>query len=506
MRVPTFFLFLHDLRPRIAPLLTRGIPDLPAEVVGFLRIIYSAFLFVALSDRRLRLDGRDEMSGWAPLDWLLQRPDVVARLETTLLVLLVIFAVGLFTRLTYALLAAGLTIWIAVMLQGGTNIHAWEVAFLTVLCLIPVAWGAAFSVDETLRRWRGVASGPGVHGKAFGFAVWMPGFILGTVWAGAAYTKVRVSGLDWILGGAVKYHWVIDAPQAAVDWGLWVASHHWAAVVMSFFGIVLEGAFILAAFASTTRARTLLASLIGGSLVAGFYLFHGVLWWTWLLVLLIFAVPWQALFDGISALIPERAYHVDPSHPDSRRRARLLYALDWFNKMTFVDATTNVRVQLVAASVRRSRPLGLTHACLAGAICLLMVRELPEGFGRFTSYSNTYASTADFDARGPIKPVDHLWIGYGTSSAVEVLEGSNDSQLLAGAILRLRSRDPLRSGGPDALGEIQERLQREHGDTRVTLVRERDMFDWEGGRFLPPQREVIGTLELSSMTFSAGAE
>ena len=206
------------------------------------------------------------------VDWLMGQPNFVARLEDGILLLLVLFAAGLFTRLVYALVAIGLTLWIAIMLllRPDTNIHVWEVAFLTVLCLIPVPWGAAFSLDETVRRCLDRGHGAGLHGKHFGFAVWMPGFILGAVWAGAAYTKIANSGPAWILGGAVKYHWVIDAPQAAVDWGLWIASHHWAAVIMSFFGVALEATFILAAFASTSRVRMLLASSIGGALIAGF--------------------------------------------------------------------------------------------------------------------------------------------------------------------------------------------------------------------------------------------
>src|SRR5206468_714792 len=107
-----------------------------------------------------------------------------------------------------------------------------------------------------------------------------------------------------------------------VPWGLWVASHHWAAVIMSALGVALEATFILAAFASTSRTRTLLASWIGGALITGFWLFHGVLWWTWVLVLLGFAVPWHGLFDIAAALMPRRLCTVDLSTPVGRRAAR----------------------------------------------------------------------------------------------------------------------------------------------------------------------------------------
>lgn len=495
-------------RSRLLSLATRGIPELPAEVLGFFRIFYAAFLFIALSGRRLQIrDGftaGDPSFRWAWVDWLVSRPDLVARLENAILLLLVLFAVGLMTRVAYALIAAGLTIWIVIMLQQDTNIHAWEVAFLTVLCLIPVPWGIAFSLDETIRRWRGRGHRAGARGKDLGFAVWMPGFIMGAVWAGAALTKVQVSGLQWMLGGAVKYHWVIDAPQAPVDWGLWVASHHWAAVVMSFLGVGLEAAFILAAFVSRSGARTLLASSIGGALVAGFYLFHGVLWWTWCLVLLLFAVPWHGLFNVVSSFVPERIYRVDLSSPSSRRNARVWHGLDWFNKLRFVDAATGHAAPWPAREYEPGpRPLRPIHGLLVCLICALMLREWPEGIGRFTSYSNTYASTADFDERNPTKPIDRLWIGYRTSGAVEVFRGSNDAGVLADAIGRLSWGEPLPPFYTASLQEIGERLAREHGDTRgrVTLVRERQGFDWEKGRFRLGSHDVIGTLEVNSMTF-----
>ena len=41
---------------------------------------------------------------------------------------------------------------------------------------------------------------------------------------------------------------MLDAPNAAVDWGLWIATHHWVAVLMSACGLVFEAVFILSAF------------------------------------------------------------------------------------------------------------------------------------------------------------------------------------------------------------------------------------------------------------------
>ena len=220
----------------------------------------------------------------------------MAALEFAILVLLVPFAIGLWTRAAYWLIGAGMTVWVLVWIESQhSNAHRWLVTIVMILCLLPVPWGAALSVDEALRRRRGEGYGTGLRGKVYGYPMWIPGLILGTVWASAAYAKMDSSGTAWILGGAVKYHWVIDAPNAAVDWGLWVASHHWAAVVMAFSGVFFEAVFILSIFARPGPWRHVLTST-GLALLIGFYLFHGVLWWTWWLAFLSFATPWASLF------------------------------------------------------------------------------------------------------------------------------------------------------------------------------------------------------------------
>ena len=205
-----------------AAAMTRGIPEARAEVLGFFRFFYATFLFFALAGGRLVLEaGRvpdDGQLGWAWLGWLASRPDLMAPLEIALLVLLVPFAIGLWTRVAYGLFAGGITIWALVWIESQhSNAHQLLATMVMVLCLLPVPWDAALSLDEVLRRRRGEGYGTGLRGKVYGYPMWMPGLILGTVWASAAYAKLDSSGAAWILGGAVKYHWVIDAPTAAVD-------------------------------------------------------------------------------------------------------------------------------------------------------------------------------------------------------------------------------------------------------------------------------------------------
>ena len=468
------------LRRGAGPAITRGIPELRAEILGFFRFFYAAFLFLALANSRSRLapgSVADAWPDWRWVAWLAGRTDVMAALEYGLFALLVLFAIGLFTQVAYWLIAAGMMACVLVSIQSHeSSVHVWIVAAFTILCLIPAPWHATpLSVDDTIRRWRGRASARGLRGKSYGYAVWMPGFILGTVWASAAYSKME-GGLDWILGGAVKYHWVIDAAKGApVEWGLWVASHHWASVLMSFSGVFFETVFVLSVFAKPGRWRNVLA-LTGLPVLVGFYLFHNVLWWPWWLVYLSFAIPWTGLHDLLA----------------SRVRPLTSRVKGWF-RVASTSAT--------APPPSFHHGLRPVHVVLIVLVCVHAALELPAGFGRFGSYANTYASTAAFDAANVIDPVDHLWIGHGTARPTEVANADR----AANAILVLADEEPLRPSLADWI-RAQEDIQRLIGlqgesPRRLTLTRQRRAFDWMQGRFhTPDPAEVFGSIDLDSMT------
>jgi len=461
------------LRRSLGSALTRGIPELRAEVLGFFRVVYAAFLFLALVSGRSRLSIADGWPDWRWVAWLAGRADVMALIEYGLFALLALFAIGLFTRTVYWLIAAGMTTCVLVWIQSRqSTVHVWIVAVFTILCLIPVPWHATpLSVDDAIRRWRGRASVRGLRGKSYGYAVWMPGLVLGTVWASAAYSKLE-GGPEWILGGAVKYHWVIDAAKGApVEWGLWLAHHHWAAVLMSFCGVFFEAVFVLAVFARPGRWRYVLA-LTGLPLLVGFYLFHNVLWWPWWFVYLSFAIPWTWLYDlvasGVRGWFRVASTPTPPPSPDGHHNLRPV------------------------------------HIVLIALVCVHAMLELPEGFGRFASYSNTYASTAVFDSVNPINPVERLWIGYGTARATEVV----DAELAANAIRALAHNGRLSPAVVDWIRTHEGirrliSLRRLAGESppRLTLTRQRRAFDWTQGRFHTPDPVVVvGRIDLDSMT------
>jgi hypothetical protein len=450
-----------------APVLTRGIPELRAEVLGFFRFFYAAFLIAALADGRLELEPEripdDGQLGWAWLGWLSSRADLMANLEYVLFVLLAVFAVGLWTRMTYLLIAAGMTVWILVWIESQhSNAHTWVVTLFMILCLVPVPWDVMPSADALIRRRRGGAADEALHGKLYGYAVWIPGLIIGTVWASAAFAKMDNSGLAWILGGAVKYHWVFDGRQAAVDWGQWIASHHWAAVFLSFCGVAFEAVFIVSAFLKSGVWRYVFVSA-GLSLLIGFYLFHGLLWWTWWLVFLSFALPWTSMFDVVSSRLG--GLRIAPAR---------------------------------AGAPRNIQPI---HVFLIVVVCLHAMFRIPAGFGRFESYSGTYASIADFERITPLDPIERLWTGYGSPGAVEI-----QAELATETIGRLAHGESVPAHSMDSLRALaQLAAVARTSPKRITLTRQPVTFDWVNGRFNPPGPPVvIGTFDLESMMLVSG--
>ncbi len=451
----------------VTPALARGIPDLRSDVLGFFRFFYAAFLFLALADGRLELiPGRvpdNGQLGWEWLGWLSSRPDLMVSLEYALFVLLVLFAIGLWAHITYLLVAGGMTVWILVWIESQhSNAHTWVVTLFMILCLVPVPWDVMPSADAVIRRRHGEAADEVLHGKLYGYAVWIPGLILGTVWASAAFAKFDNSGLTWILGGAVKYHWVFDARQAAVDWGQWVASHHWAAVFLSFCGVAFEALFIVSAFLKPGVWRYVFVST-GLSLLIGFYLFHGLLWWTWWLVFLSFALPWTSIFDAMS------------SRTGGLRRA-------------------TVR----GGTPRNIQPI---HVFLIVVVCLHAMFRIPAGFGRFESYSSTYASIAEFERITPLDPLDRLWVGYGSPDAVEI-----QAELAMETIGRLAHGEAVPTHYMDSIRALTQ-LAPVARDSRknITLTKQQVTFDWANGRFHPPGPPVvIGTFDLKSMKLVSG--
>ena len=198
------------------------------------------------------------------------------------------FGAGLFSRVAVVAVAALTLLQTLVLLQRQST-HDWGLPLVTLFLLTIVPWGDGLSVDAAWRWYRGRPQ-PVRAATEYGLAVWIPGFAMGVAFLAAAFAKLDSSGLAWITGGAARYHFVTDAGQARVDWGLGVAANLWLAQLASLGAVAIEVLFILNILASGWAMR-LLFGLAAAGLLAGFLLFQGVFWAMWWVLLLAF-LPW----------------------------------------------------------------------------------------------------------------------------------------------------------------------------------------------------------------------
>ena len=354
----------HTVEPA-ARWLSRGIPVIDAEAAGLFRIIFGTIVVAFFSFHRVDfwwLGGavavplRDEVHG-AVVRWLSANPGVFDLLAPWLLTTGVAFTIGIFTRYSYALFVAGAIVWAYVaVLRDSTHPHS--TLILCLLALLPSRWGNAWSVDAWLRRGRAGSNPPRPAGKQYGYSVWVPGLVFGIAFAAAAWAKLA-NGPAWILNGTVKYHFITDSINAKVDWGLQLAGHPWLAILASMAAVATETLVITAAFSRREWYRFGLGMAALG-LLAGFWLFMGVFWPGWWILLLAF-LPWQHLSRTFA--------RSQPSFPTRQFETRASAA-------QVVAVILLIAQQVVVSALAVERAPMFTH---------------------YPMYSNTYANFAAFD-------------------------------------------------------------------------------------------------------------
>jgi hypothetical protein len=271
--------------------------------------------------------------------------------------------------------------------------------------------------------------------------------VFGIAFAAAAWAKLsRPPGWsDWILNGSVKYHFITDAHNAPVDWGLLLAGHPMLAVVASFGAVAIETLVITAAFSRSEWYR--LAMGAGAlSLLAGFRLFMGVFWPGWWILLLGF-LPWSRLSP----------------------------------------------LTTPGNAIARPSPANLptpAQVAMVGVLCAQQIAfstwriERSPMFTYYPMYSSTYASSAEFDAA----TVPYYRIVVSTDQGDVELPCDAPEDLVE------QFREAL-EGSRDAAEHIR-RAVRGCGrdlDTarRVTLEGDRHVFDWKQLQFNTTRAAVV---------------
>jgi hypothetical protein len=430
---------------------SRFIPPVSAFELGVFRVLVGIGLALTVYDLRLPASPfpRDLHLTVHPLanaEWihaLAERPALVAQIERAAIALALVFAVGLFTRGTLAALVVLLTVWTLVRLTH-TGAHPWSVVLVTLWAWLPVRWGDGFSLDARRRR---STAAPDSRSTAYGYALWVPGLVFTTAMLGAAIAKLRQSGIAWITNGSVKYFFVIDAERAPTDWGLWVASHEWAAVVCSAGAILTEATLVLALFLPRPLHRLPFA-LAGSALLLGFWAFQAELWYGWWLLFLAFFVPWPSLVRWV-------------------RRAPVL--------------------EPRATSLGRWQTAAILVIVLLQAVASWRRIEISPIMSDFPMYSNTYTSIDDFERINGVPPIYHFTVRFADGTeryATPVFEELLIDDVVRDVHLRLSEGRP-RQDEARVIDTAAARLADHYQEPIAAIIISIDRrgFDFVRGRF-----------------------
>ncbi len=441
------------------------IPELSADTMGRFRVVFGLVVMLALVSDPPRMQPAEMHRNYSWLaDWpwvhaIASSADACRTLHVSTLAFAGLFIVGLQTRVAYAGLVTGALIGRLVQLQRrGT--HDWDVLMITLLALAVIPWGDGFSVDA--RRRRDTPRLLSRNGQVYGLAIWIPGLVLGLALAAAAYAKLATSGMAWITSGAVRYHFVEDASNAPLTWGLWVAAHPAVAVLLSLGAVLGEATFVVNAFIRSIWWR-LAFGAIGLLFFGGLYVFQGVAWLPWLILFCAF-LPWPILDRGRSMV---------SGGPGLR----------WW------------------------------HLALIGALVLQQIvasataTEIEPLISSYPMYSGTYASPEEFE-RIRYRRLQRLFF---ESAGIDITSRVHD--IGKGAERLFEAAEEVAGGR--ALDEEQvialAAFRAEYG-TRfgadidaVVVVAERIVFDWERGRFMDPRRVTIARVPLRALVDDGGA-
>ena len=436
-----------------------AVPVLSASTMGRFRALFGVLLFIAvMNDPPHAQPGElhrnySWLADWSWVHLVASSAEACRVLHAISLALIVLFTVGLWTRAAYVGLIVGVFASRLVRLQS-SGTHDWDLPLLTLLALTVIPWADGFSLDAHARR-RSAAE-ESHAGQLYGLAVWLPGLMLGLSLMAAAYAKLTNGGLAWVTSGAVKYHFVEDAANAPLTWGLWVAASPVASVLLSFGAVLIEGGFICNVFLRSVWSR-LAMGILGLSLFGGMFVFQGVLWFPWLILFSVF-LPWQML-DREKVVLSERG-QLRPWH-----------------------------IVLVAVLV------------LQQVLASVTATQIEPLISDYPMYSLTYDSPEAFERIRYRKMQRLLFESGGRNITENVYAIANAPENLLNVAEDLAVGDPLDGKSVKMLGRLREQYKKLFGADidSVAVTAERVGFDWQRGSFKPPSRVAIAEVPLTKL-------
>jgi hypothetical protein len=354
------------------------------------------------------------------------------------------FIVGWKVRGAYPALAVTFFITTLVRLES-RGAHDWGVPLVTILGWLAVPWRDGRPAIQQ-------AKSANENRPSYGFAVFWPGFVLGTALAAAAYAKLSISGVEWISSGAVRYHFVTDAQSAPLTWSLAIAASPSLSIALSALTILFEASFILLVFYATNPWRRLCTGLAATVFFAGLYLLQGIWWDPWLVVLLPAFLPWE-----------------------------------WISQSK-TSPTDALSLQ------QRASVLALTVSQIVASVTAIEYEPL---ISNYPMYSHTYKSPAVFDRNMAWRytNVTSVWVdGIDRIDQWPRLEESSQRWLLSLA-------DGTDTPTPADIAVICTAVKNWNGMLPVVLSVKatRGGFDWPNGRFRPQEALNVQPIQLGKL-------
>ena len=281
---------------RTAGALSDVVPAGSPESVALFRVVFGVVLLSIFTTSmpdfvlagRPAPDGAPTIAHAAATTLLQAAPSLGAGIRPWLWFWTVLFVAGAYGRVAFGMITAGAFVW-GVAYTSYAGSHSISVLILILISLLWAPWSDAWSLDAWRRARKGLPPSRRTP-REYGYATWIPGFVLGVCLCAAAVAKLYHSGIGWITNGTIKYHFLTDSAQAPVDWGLQLGGYPTVAVGLSFGAVALEALVLVGVCAPAYRYR--LAT--GGAvlvLLTGFFLFQGIFWPAWWVTLLSF-LPW----------------------------------------------------------------------------------------------------------------------------------------------------------------------------------------------------------------------
>ena len=450
-RLPLRDAFLHPREAAGALLRAIGsrIPSGSPEQVAVFRVVFGfALLALFLAQRVGPVSVLEGTNALTPLHrWLLapfaRAPQITLWVLPWLLVWSALFIAGATSRLSYVMLTVGAFAW-ATLMTTRVGYHTVSVLLVALICLIPSRWSDAWSVDAWWRRRKGNTPVVRPNPKEYGYTIWMPGVVIGVIFAAAAVAKLRESGIAWILNGTVEVS--LSQRRGRGTARLGTAGRP----LSSYCGRALARCDShriddrLRCFRAYDSYRAI-AGAAAATLLGGFALFQGLFWPAWWLLLISF-LPWHRV-------APLRVPFVDPPARDRR----------WLALQPIIVIVFIAEQLLVSGLTLEGGPV----------------------FSTYGMYSNTYDSPAGYEAQSTTS----YWLISSDGRQCNVNEQA--ARAVAGA----------RNGAEDA--SARDAAQRCFGTSNVNGIvaeQRRRKIDWDQWR---PSGETRLTMSGSAIWSTA---